>query len=113
MDEYAGINVAKIVIITLAVSGGLAGLMATNDMIVGSVAQVDLMGAFYAQNQIITEKQSNILGTFVSNFFNMGTNVPSIWQVPELADNLPIGMIGNWPILDLGQISWLERGVEL
>ncbi len=31
--HYAGINVPKIVIITLAISGGLAGLMATNEVL--------------------------------------------------------------------------------
>lgn len=31
--HYAGINVAKVIIITLAISGGLAGLMATNEIL--------------------------------------------------------------------------------
>ncbi len=31
--RYAGINVAKIIIITLAISGGFAGLMATNEIL--------------------------------------------------------------------------------
>lgn len=91
----------------------IIGIMAQNDMVVGSVAQVSLMGAFYAQNKIATAKQSNIIGTFVSNYFDMGTNVPSIFQVPTLADNLPLGMIGNFPIMSFRQMSWREVGVEL
>jgi hypothetical protein len=91
----------------------ILGLMASQDMIVGSVAQVDLMGAFYAQNRITSAKQSTIMGTFVSGYFDMGTNVPDIYQVPALADNLPRGMIGNYPILAMTQIAWREPGGEL
>ena len=57
-------------------------------------AQIDVMGAFYAENQVIVQKQTDIIGTIVSNYFNMGTNVPAIFQVPELSSNLPPGMIG-------------------
>lgn len=89
------------------------GIMAAGDMYVGTAAQISLMGAFYAQNRIICAKQTNVMGTFVASYFDMGTNVPSIYQVPTLADNLPLGMIGNYPILSLGQISWRELGVQL
>jgi hypothetical protein len=40
----------------------------------------------------------------------MGTNVPEIYQVPSLADNLPLGMIGAYPILVYSQVSWRELG---
>jgi hypothetical protein len=49
-----------------------------------------------------------VAGTFVSNYFDMGTNVPSIFQVPTLADNLPLGMIGNYPIMSMTRVSWRE-----
>jgi len=91
----------------------IIGIMASNDMIVGAVAQVSIMGAFYAQNRITTAKQTHVMGTFVSNYFDMGTNVPNIYQVPALADNLPHGMIGNYPILAFQQITWREPGVAL
>ena len=91
----------------------IIGIMARNNMIVGSAAQVSLMGAFYAQGAITSEKQTNVIGTFVSNYFNMGTNVPSIYQVPALADNLPLGMIGNYPILAITPVSWREPNVVL
>jgi hypothetical protein len=89
------------------------GIMSAQDMVVGSTAQIDLMGAFYAQGRMSTSKQSNIIGTFVSSYFDMGSNVPSIFQVPELADNLPLGMVGNYPIVSLTQVSWREVGVGL
>jgi len=84
--------------------------MAENDMVVGSLSQLQLMGAFYAQGRITCTKQSIVMGTFVSNYFDMGTNVPDIFQVPSLADNLPHGMIGAYPILCLSQVSWRELG---
>lgn len=91
----------------------IIGIMARNNMIVGSAAQISLMGAFYAQGSITSAKQTNVIGTFVSNYFNMGTNVPSIFQVPALADNLPLGMIGNFPILAISAVSWREPNVVL
>lgn len=89
----------------------IIGIMASNNMVVGSTAQLDIMGAFYAQKKITSAKQTNVMGTFVSNYFDMGTNVPNIYQVPSLADNLPIGMIGNYPILAISQVSWRELGI--
>ena len=90
----------------------IIGIMSTGDMMVGSTSQLSMMGAFYSEGACITEKQSNILGTFVANYFNMGKNVPSIFQVPELARNLPYGMIGNYPIVILSLESWRELGIE-
>lgn len=89
----------------------ILGIMASNNMTVGSTAQLDIMGAFYAQNKIVSAKQTNVMGTFVSNYFDMGTNVPNIYQVPSLADHLPVGMIGNYPILAISQVSWRELGI--
>lgn len=89
----------------------IIGIMASNDMVVGATAQLDIMGAFYAQNKIQSAKQTNVMGTFVSNYFDMGTNVPNIYQVPALSDNLPLGMIGNYPILAISQVAWRELGL--
>jgi hypothetical protein len=86
------------------------GIMASDNMVVGSLAQLQIMGAFYAQNRITSAKQTTVMGTFVANYFDMGTNVPDIYQVPALADNLPLGMIGAYPILILSRVSWRELG---
>ena len=88
----------------------IIGVMARDNMIVGSTAQLSIMGAFYAQGQISCSKQTSVMGTFVSNYFDMGTNVPNIYQVPTLADNLPHGMIGNFPIMTFEEIVWREVG---
>jgi hypothetical protein len=83
------------------------GIMAEGDMTVGSLAQLDLMGAFYAQGTVKSVKQTTVMGTFVGSYFDMGTNVPNIFQVPTLADNLVRGLIG-YPILFYRQESWRE-----
>lgn len=88
------------------------GIMSTGNMMIGGTAQLGIMGAFYCQGACSTAKQTNILGTFVANYFNLGNQVPSIFQVPELAGNLPYGMIGNYPIIILSPESWRELGIE-
>jgi len=87
------------------------GIMTTGDMSVGSSSQLDLMGGFYAEGTVTSQFQSTVMGTFVGSFFNMGNQVPRIYQVPTLADNLPFGMIGNYPIMFLGIESWRELGI--
>jgi hypothetical protein len=60
-------------------------------------SHLDLMGAFYAQEQMVSQKQNEIAGTFVSSYFSM-QNVPHMYQVPALSENLPPGMPGADPI---------------
>ena len=55
---------------------------------------LNIMGAFYAENTITMAKQTELAGTFVSNYIDMGNEVPSIYQVPELINNMPPGMPG-------------------
>jgi Tfp pilus assembly protein PilX len=59
----------------------------------GGDSQLKLTGAFYAQEQIISQKQNELAGTFVTSYFSM-QNVPHMYQVPVLPDNLPPGMPG-------------------
>ncbi|MCA1996291.1 MAG: hypothetical protein LDL56_03580 [Armatimonadetes bacterium] len=72
-------------------------------------AQLKMAAAFYAQGRITSAKQNQIAGTFVANFFDMGTNVPNIYQVPELRRNLPPGMPGDKPYVTLRIRTWRER----
>ena len=70
-------------------------------------SDLDVMGLFYAENSVIAQKQTDIVGTIVSNYFDMGTNVPAIYQVPEVANNLPPGLIGadaRWYMV----VAWLK-----
>jgi hypothetical protein len=60
----------------------------------GGDSQLQLAGAFYAQEQVVSAKQNEIAGTFVSSYFSL-LNVPRIYQVPLLTTNLPPGMPGS------------------
>ncbi len=91
-------------------ANNILGIMAEQDLNVGSLSQLTLMGAFYAQGTVTSSKQTTTVGTIVGTYFDMGTNVPEIYQVPELADNLPLGMIGAYPILVFEQVAWREIG---
>ncbi len=84
------------------------GLMAKDDVLLATGpgdSQLSMAGAFYALDQIVSTKQNEILGTFVCNYFDMGTNVPKIYQVPELINHLPPGLIGGAPI-------WVTTGFD-
>lgn len=72
-------------------------------------AQLTMAIAMYAQHKVISVKQSEIAGTMVSSYYEM-SNVPKVYQVPELADNLPPGMPGDDPIwiVSLDVESWQE-----
>jgi hypothetical protein len=72
-------------------------------------SQLTMAGAFYAQEQVVSSKQNNIAGTFVSSYYSM-TNVPSIFQVPSLLDNMPPGMPGDQRIMikTIRVESWRE-----
>lgn len=72
-------------------------------------SQLKMIGAFYAQGTIRSAKQNQIAGTFVATYYDMGTNVPNIYQVPALKNNLPPGMPGGDPILVIKRQTWRER----
>ena len=85
------------------------GVIAGNSMYLATGAgesQIKMTGAFYAQNKIVSSKQNEIAGTFVSNYFDLGTNVPAIYQVPSLADHLPPGMPPGARFVVVRLISW-------
>ena len=86
--------------------GGILGIMTPGNMILGGAAQLDIMGLFYAEGQVVTNKQTNIVGTLVTNYFNAGINVPAIFQVPETANNLPPGMISGDDAYFMKVVSW-------
>jgi len=86
------------------------GLIASNIYLAPDPAdsQLAMTGAFYAENEIISRKQNEIAGTFVSNKFRIADQVPRIYQVPELANNLPPGIPGGTPIWYITTSQWSE-----
>jgi hypothetical protein len=87
----------------------ILGVMAA-DSITFDTSQLNLMGVFYAENQISSTKQTSVAGTFFSDYFDMGQNVPAIYQVPEVIRNLPPGMIGDFSLWSVKPLTWGEIG---
>lgn len=64
---------------------------------------IKLFAAVYAEESVRVAKQTRVAGALVSNFFDLGTDVPRIFQVPKLASNLPPAMPGGDPLLFVTQ----------
>lgn len=71
----------------------IIGIMTPNS-IGFNQANADVMGIFYAENTVTVQKQTNILGSIVGNYFDL-TQVPNVYQVPDVINHLPDGMIGK------------------
>lgn len=90
------------------------GFIANRDMYIAcgnGSAGITTTGAYYAQGNIKSAKQTNTAGTFVASFFDMGTNVPSIFQVPSLPYNMPPGMPGDKSYFSTKFKGWRDRYV--
>jgi hypothetical protein len=86
------------------------GFIAYQDMIIGGgsgAPELSLMGAFYAQNEIEVHKPNAVAGALVSNYFDI-SEVPTIYQVPTLAENIPPGMPGatRWTAFYWKKLKW-------
>jgi len=77
------------------------GFIAADDINIGcgpGDAHLDIMGAFFAQDQITNRKQNQLVGATVSTYFDL-FNVPDLFHVPSLAENLPPGMPGGGVVM--------------
>jgi hypothetical protein len=83
-------------------------VMTPND-ITFNAASIDVMGLFYGENKITVQKQTVIVGALVTNYFDLGTNVPSIFYVPSVLNNLPNGLIGSSSSWQLQPVIWQEQ----
>lgn len=83
----------------------ILGVMTPNS-ITFDAAQIDVMGIFYAEDSIISQKQTDVAGTFAANYFDMGQQVPSIFQVPDVVDSLPPGMIASQSVWVISVVAW-------
>jgi hypothetical protein len=91
----------------------LLGVQAQDTMTIGVSSQLEIMGGYYAQNNITVNKQTTIMGTIVGNYFDMGGQVPKIFQVPDLANQWTsnMRMIGSNPVLVQLPLSWRELAI--
>lgn len=92
----------------------LLGIVAHGSMEFGTgdgASQLNLQGAYFAQEEVINGKQNKIMGACVSNSFGM-EQVPDLYQVPSLAENLPPDMpgAGNINVYTWRRVprSWVE-----
>ena len=84
----------------------ILGIMTPNDISMGNGAQREVMGLFYAEGEVSTNMQTILLGTIVANQFNITNQVPKIFQVPEVSNNLPPGMISGDDVYFMKVVSW-------
>jgi len=77
------------------ITGDNLGLIAADDVRIDEAAGVNVMAAIFAMDHIRVSKQTAMAGSLVSSWFDMGTNVPAVFQVPDLSTNLPPGMPGG------------------
>ena len=56
-------------------------------------AQNNACGYFYSDDTIKVEKQWNIAGRIMANYFDMGKNVPAIVGIPDIENFVPVGAI--------------------
>lgn len=77
---------------------GNLGLIADQDVEIDHTAQINVFAAVYAEDNVSITKQTTLAGSVVSRTFDLGNNVPAIFQVPSLSTNLPPGMPGNMRI---------------
>ncbi|HBG60592.1 MAG TPA: hypothetical protein DDX37_01935 [Candidatus Omnitrophica bacterium] len=85
----------------------IIGIMTPGDISLGESAQIDIMGLFYAENQVVVNKQTDVIGTLVTNYFDTGGQVPAVYQVPEVVNNLPEGLITSSEVWFL-KVVWKE-----
>ncbi|MFH1868296.1 MAG: hypothetical protein ABH843_04930 [Candidatus Omnitrophota bacterium] len=90
-----------------AYPANIIGVMTPGEIDFGG-ANYDVMGIFYGETQVTSTMQTDVAGTFVSNSFDMGQQVPKIFQVPEIVRNLPPGTIGSDSIWLSVIVAWRE-----
>ncbi len=78
------------------------GLIADNDMDLASgpgESAIKVMAALYADARTTVKKQTSVAGALVANYFDMGNQVPRVFQAAGLSNNLPPGLPGSDPML--------------
>jgi len=73
----------------------VVGLVTPHRVQLGSNASLlTVMGAVFAQEDLISSKKADVAGSLVANHFG-ATEIPNIYQVPALSDNLPPRLPGT------------------
>jgi hypothetical protein len=88
-------------------TGDRLGLIG-KDRIYMTRASKRVAAAVYAENQVTIDKQYHVVGAVVSRYLDMGSQVPHLYQMPNLAKNLPPGMPGGNTFNYVKILSWRE-----
>jgi hypothetical protein len=84
------------------------GVIADNNMYLAAGAgesEIKVMAALYAEGLTTINKQTRVAGAVVAQGFDLGNQVPRVWQVPRLGTNLPPGMPGADPMLFVNGVA--------
>ncbi len=94
-------------------STAAVGLIASEDVTLGGTGGGHwLTGAIYAQNTARCTMQYNLVGSLVSKYYDLGSQVPNIFQVPSLSDSMPPGMPGDFTYSITKVLSWRNRVIR-
>ncbi len=88
------------------------GVVSTGNMTFPWSAQKLLTGAYYSTQTVTSSKQTELAGSIVCRSFNITAQVPKIWQVPSLVDNLPPGMPGKDPVWVFTEKTWKDISLQ-
>ncbi|MEE8503294.1 MAG: hypothetical protein V3T26_02465 [candidate division NC10 bacterium] len=83
------------------------GLLA-KDRIVMARASKRVAAAVFAENQVSITKQYQVVGAVVTRFFDLGAQVPRVYQMPNFVKYLPPGMPGGQVLNFVKILSWRE-----
>jgi hypothetical protein len=84
------------------------GVIADNNMYLAAGAgesEIKVMAALYAEGLTTINKQTRVAGAVVAQGFDLGNQVPRVFQVPKLGTNLPPGMPGAAPMLFVNGVA--------
>ncbi len=88
-------------------TGDTLGLIA-KDRILMDTAEVNVAAAIFAENQVKLKKQLQVVGSIVTRYFDIGAQVPHVYQMPNLVKYLPPGMPGGQTYNFVKILSWRE-----
>jgi len=83
------------------------GLLAKDRLVMKRAAK-RVAAAVFAENQVSISFQYQVVGAIVTRFFDLGAQVPRVYQMPNLVKYLPPGMPGGQAFNFVKILSWRE-----
>lgn len=89
----------------------IIALLSEHDINIGvpnSSGYEGIMGVFYASNNMSISKQTQVVGSIGAPNIDMGSQVPSLYQVPDMSNQIPGGVVQNEPDWHVYMGEWEE-----